>query len=120
MDFTGTLPGKTFEENWQCFESVPFSLYQLLAFRGAFLPICHTGVAFVLRVSCVIMTGCGGCIGGGLTHLRCGCCFRFTRSCVTRFLSDPDVGCGGGFLFKYSGETRYILRNIILNWSDYR
>ena len=52
---------KLFGENWQCFESVPFCLYQLLAFRDAFLPICRTGVAFVLRVhvsrvSCVNLT----------------------------------------------------------------
>jgi len=54
--FTGALPGKTFWKNWQCFESVSFLLYQFLASRDAFLPICHTGVAFVSRVSCVILT----------------------------------------------------------------
>jgi len=52
----GHCLAKLFEENRQFFESVPFCLYQLPAFRYAFLPICHTGVAFVLRVSCVILT----------------------------------------------------------------
>ena len=38
------------------FTLAPFCLYQLLPFRNASLTTYHGGVAFVLRVSCVILT----------------------------------------------------------------